>query len=283
MFEIAVFSRTYFDRQGLIVACDGDQIVGYAHAGFGPTEDQTALNRELGVICAVLVHPSDRHRGIGRELVQRAERYLVAGGAREILAGAAPPNDPFYGGLYGGVEPAGLLDSDPEAVPFFEAIGYERHARRAVLQRRLGEGGDPMNVQLMAIRRKTQLAAVQGPMNRTWWWQTRHGAHDMLRFALVAKNDPKALAAVTAVNLEFYMPKWGEQSLGLLDLTVSSGMLAEGYGQALIIEVCRRLRQERFTLAEAQIAEDDAVTASVFDAAGFNRIDGGTILRKSVA
>lgn len=278
--EIAVFSRPWFDRQGLILACEDGRAVGFAHAGFGPNDRQTALDRELGVICAVVVHPAFRRRGIGRELVQRAEACLTGAGAKQILAGAAPPNDPFYGGMYGGVEPAGLLDSDPDAVPFFTALGYEPLSRRAILQRNLAEGSDPVNVQLMTIRRKTQLAAVQGPLHRTWWWQARHGAHDMLRFALVTRNDSRTLAAVTAVNLEFYLPKWGRQSLGLIDLAISDEHRREGYAQALIVEVCRRLRQERFTLVEVQIAEDDAAAATIYEAAGFTRIDGGTVMRK---
>ncbi|MFQ5732155.1 MAG: GNAT family N-acetyltransferase [Planctomycetaceae bacterium] len=280
VFEIAIFSRMYFDRQGLILACDGDQVVGFVHAGFGPNEDETALNRQTGVICAVLVHPSSRRRGIGRELVNRAETYLADAGATEVLAGAAPPNDPFYGGLYGGGQPAGFLDSDPDAVPFFTALGYETLSRRAILQRALTEGTDPVNVQLMAIRRKTQLAAVQGPLSRTWWWQARYGAADTLRFALVEKNTEQTLAAVTAVNLEFYLPKWGQQALGLFDLTISPECRNDGYGQALIVEVCRRLREERFTLVEVHVSEDDAGDAALYGAAGFTRIDGGSVLRK---
>src|SRR6476469_711267 len=33
--EKHVFAKPWFDRHGLIVACDGPRLVGFAHAGFG--------------------------------------------------------------------------------------------------------------------------------------------------------------------------------------------------------------------------------------------------------
>ena len=42
VFERFVLSKPTFDRQGLVVAVDEDKIVGFAHAGFGPTEDRRA-------------------------------------------------------------------------------------------------------------------------------------------------------------------------------------------------------------------------------------------------
>ena len=42
--EAAVFSKPYFDRQGVIVAVDEGRVVGFAHAGFGPTADRSAID-----------------------------------------------------------------------------------------------------------------------------------------------------------------------------------------------------------------------------------------------
>ena len=36
LLEACVFSKPYFDREGLLVAVDGARVVGFAHAGFGP-------------------------------------------------------------------------------------------------------------------------------------------------------------------------------------------------------------------------------------------------------
>ena len=55
--EAAVFSKPYFDRRGLIVARDGDRIVGFAHAAFGPNADRSLLDHSLGTTLLVVVPP----------------------------------------------------------------------------------------------------------------------------------------------------------------------------------------------------------------------------------
>ena len=280
-FEHTVFSRPYFERSGFAVATEGDRVVAFAHAGFAPNAHVSALDRETGVICAVLVHSEFRRRGIGTALVKRLEAWLAESGAKTVIAGPAAAHAPFYVGLYGGVQPAGWLDSDPDAVPFFTALGYEPASRHVVLHRDL-EGGDPVNFQLMALRRKSQLAVNQGPLRETWWWQARFGTLDTLQFVLVPKDGRTPLAAVTVVNLEHYLPKWQRQAVGLVDLAIGPDERNQGYGQALLVEVGRRLRDERFTQMEAQVPEVDALTLAMLEAAGFRPVDAGTEMRKTL-
>lgn len=237
--EEFAFAQPYFDRNGLIIAHDGDRIVGCAHAGFGCDEQQEGLSFDAGVICLVLVHPAHRRKGIGKRLVSLAEAYLRAAGASEVYAGPAEPRDPFYFGLYGGSQPAGFLDSDTAAAPFFEALGYEPVERHLVFQRSLAQDSDPVSVRLVTIRRKMELKIVSQPPNPTWWWGTRLGRLDTLRFLLVPKGGGPPVAAVSAVGLDLYLAKWGERSIGLLDLYVAETERRKGYAQALLVEVGR--------------------------------------------
>jgi GNAT superfamily N-acetyltransferase len=146
VFEVFNYSQLFFDPAGLILAFDGPQLVGLSHAGFCCTDDESRLDRSRGVVCLVLVHPGYHRRGIGRELVRRAESYLAERGATEIFAGPSPRRDPFYFGLYGGTRPSGFLESDPMANDFFHGIGYLEHERHGVYQRNLGVTRDPINL-----------------------------------------------------------------------------------------------------------------------------------------
>lgn len=280
-FEHINFHNPYFDPNGLIVAIDHDRIVGFAHAGFAASEDGSKLDRNVGVICAVLVRPQYRRHGFGRKLVEHAEAYLRAAGASTIFAGPAPPHDPFYVGLYGGVQPAGFLESDPEAVPFFEKLGYRPERQIAVFQKNLATTSEPVNFQLMTLRRKSQLAVDQRPLRRPWWWHCRFGQLDTLRFALVDKPTEKPVGSLTVVGLDFYQAKWQQRGVGLIDFNVSPEHRKEGYGQALIVEVARRLRQEMITLIEAHAPIDDAAAITILETAGLERVDTGTVLRKA--
>ncbi|HJZ55544.1 MAG TPA: GNAT family N-acetyltransferase, partial [Gemmataceae bacterium] len=104
LFERWIFSKPYFDPDGLILAVDEatNRVQGYVLAGFAPTEDLSALSYEEGVICGIAVRPADRRKGIGRELVARIERYLAQRGAKRFRAGPVWPQCPHGFGLYGG-------------------------------------------------------------------------------------------------------------------------------------------------------------------------------------
>ena len=280
VFEMVNFSQPYFDPQGLIVAAEGDAVVGVAHAGFGPDASESQLDHTNGVICAVLVSPEHRRRGIGRQLVALAEQYLRDRGAASIWAGQAAPRDPFYVGVYSGSRPSGFLESDPNADPFFRAIGYQPAERHLIFQRQLGQQPEPVNVRLLHIRRKMELAITDAPNPLSWWWATRFGRLDTVRFLLVPKGDDTAVAAMTVVGLDFYLGTWQERAAGLTDLFVSASERRKGYGQALVLEVCRRLKDELVTRVEAHAAESDEATLGLLQSTGFTQVDAGIVYRR---
>jgi GNAT superfamily N-acetyltransferase len=276
-FEVFVFSQPYFDRKGFILAHEGERLVGFAHAGFGSTADGSSLSHEVGVICAVVVHPEFRRQGVGRELASRAERYLEEAGSREIFAGCSPGRDPFFNGLYGGGSATGFLESDEFASPFLQAIGHEPFQRHAVFQRATDSSRDPMDFRLVLVRRKTQLACGSLPDDVSWWWITTLGRLDSARFRLVPKQGGESTAAVTVVGLDIFTPKWGLQAFGLCNLVVSGGRDA---ARVLVLDTCKRLAEERFTLVEAYALESDTESIAVWEATGFQRVDTGVVYRR---
>lgn len=286
VFEVFNYAQLFFDPAGMVLACDGPQVVGLAHAGFCCTDDESRLDQSRGVICIVIVHPAYQRRGVGRELVQRCERYLAERGAHEIYAGPSPRRDPFYFGLYGGTRPSGFLESDPLAAEFFTSVGYTAFERHGVYQRNLAIARDPINLRVAAIRRQTELAIVDKPFRPTWWWYTHFGRWDsagidLLRFRLVRKADGEPVAGVTVIGLDQYIPVWQRRAIGLVDLFVVESLRGQGYGQTLLIEVLRRLRQELIDLAEVHAPEANSLASRVVQSAGFERIDTGIVYRKS--
>ena len=284
-FEQLNFSQPYFDPDGLIVAIHSEtgKIVGMAHGGFGPDNERQEISTRVGVVCAVMVRPEFRRQGIGRELVQRLEAYFTACGAETILAGPAAPFDPFYVGLYGGSKPSGFLESDPDAAPFLAALGYEPVERYAILQRDLQSGREPMNLRMVNIRRKTDLSLAVEESPPSWWWMTRYGRLDTLRFQLANKADNTTLAAVTVLGLDLYLPRWHERVIGLIDLHVPEESRRQGFGQALLLEMAKRLREEFVTRLEAHVSEANTAGMETFKSAGFVEIDGGIVYRKREA
>lgn len=278
-FDRLVLAQHYFDRQGLIVACEESKVVGFVHAGFRGNRTNDWIDTETGTISAVLVHPDYRRRGIGRELVAHAERYVRGRGATTVLAGPAPPCDAFYLGLYGGSQLSGFLGTDLSAAAFFPKLGFQEAQSFAVMQRSLKQG-DPMNFRLSLIRRKMDPFIFALPEQPTWWWFSRFGRLENVRFRLVPKAGGPEVAAVTVTGLDLYVESWGERAIGLSDLEVKDLSRRQGHAQALLIEVIRRMRQEQVTLAEAHVAEDNPAALATFKSVGFQQVDRGVVYRK---
>lgn len=282
-FNAVNFSQPYFDPRGLIFACDGPEVIGFVHAGFACDASEARLSHQTGVICAVVVQPQRRRQGIGRELVARAEDYLKDAGATTVFAGPSEERDPFFFGLYGGVQPAGFLESDPHADPFFQAIGYEPAERYSIFQCDVASHRGPSTFSLASLRRKTELDIDEQPENPTWWWLTRTGRLDSLRFRLVPKGGGPPFAALTVLGLDFYISRWQERAAGFIDLSVFDSDRPRDYVQLLLIESVRRLRQELVTRVEIHASDADADTTSLCEATGFTKVDAGVVYRRGSA
>ncbi len=278
-FDRFVLAQHYFDRSGLIVARDGANVVGFVHAGFRCDSTGNWIEHSTGAVNVLVVHPDYRRQGIGRELVTRAEHYLREKGATTIQAGAAPPCDCFYIGLYGGSQLSGFLESDLAASVFFSALGFQPARSFLVMQRSLKQG-DPMNFRLSLIRRKMDPFIFALPEHPTWWWFSRFGRMENVRFRLMPKGGGPEVAAVTVTGLDLYVGVWGERAIGLSDLEVKDTSRRQGHAQALLIEVIRRMRQEQVTLAEAHVAEENSAALAAFKSVGFQQVDRGVVYQK---
>jgi ribosomal protein S18 acetylase RimI-like enzyme len=139
-----------------------------------------------------------------------------------------------------------------------------------------------MSFKVVTIRRKVQIAIAPEPVHPTWWWTTRYGRLDSLRFVLLPKAGGEPLAGVTVLGLDLYLPKWQERVIGLTDLSVAENERRRGYAQTLLLEVSRRLRDEMVNRVEAHVSEANAAALRTFESAGFAQVDAGVVYRKAI-
>ena len=133
VFDQFVLAKPYFDPAGLIVALENNVPVGFAHAGFGPNEDQNGLATETGTTYQLLLRSQHRNVELAGQLLARSEAYLRERGAKVIYAGGIRPLDAFYLGLYGGSELPGVLLKDPIFHEACQQNGYREIDRVIVL------------------------------------------------------------------------------------------------------------------------------------------------------
>ena len=208
--ENAVFNKPYFDPLGFVVAEDDDgRMAAFAHAGFGPNEDLSALDRHQGVICAIAVRPDSRRRGIGSELLRRCEAYLQERGATSIQAGATRPNKPFYLGVYGGSNAPGFLQSDPDIEQFLLANGYQSDRRVLVFDRRLDVALNIVDARFGPLKRKYETQALPQARLGSWWRECVLGSLEPSEFRLDDKATGQTAARAMYWEMTDYGWRWG--------------------------------------------------------------------------
>lgn len=284
LLERWIFSHSYFDPAGLTVAFEREtgQVLGWSLAGFGPDETLERLSPEVGVICLVLVRPAYRRRGIGRGLIQASEAYLTERGARILLAGPRWPNAPFGFGLYGGSNCPGFLLSDPDADPFFKALGYEAHARTQVFHKKLDQPLTLADPRFASLRRRYDTQLLRSASVMSWWHDNVWGTLEPVEFRMLDKLTGLPAARAIVWELEGYGWRWGTPAAGLFDIQVRDDLRRQGLAKLLLGQVIRLLQDQFFGLLELQVPEERPEAIGLCQTVGFEQVDTGVSYRKPV-
>jgi GNAT superfamily N-acetyltransferase len=279
LLEAGVFSKPYFDREGLLVAVVGDRLVGFAHAAFGPTAGRDAIDTSVGTTALVVVPPQPEAAAVAAGLLERCEDYLRRRGATTLLGGGSAEFRSFYLGLYGGSDLPGILDSSPGMQEAFRAAGYVPAERIALLRRPLAGFRPPINRLQLAIRRATVLKVIDEPA-RVNWWEAATTAGVPLRRYVLRNKAGESLGSASFWDMEPLASTWGVTAAGLLDVTIEGPRRREGLATYLVAEALHDLACEGVGLVEAQVAETNPAAASLFEKLGFDAVEHGTLFRK---
>lgn len=272
VFELFACAQPYWDPNGLMLALDeaSGRVAGFVHAGFATNAAQSALDYSKGTICGLMVHPDFRRREIGTALVRRAEDYLRSKGANSVVAGGGLEQNAFYAGIYGGLDPSGFCTSAAAWPQFFQKCGYAPCDEVLILRRDLIRSKDPVNAKLLRHRRHLNLVITDRPTNESWWWFVRYGHLDSLRFELHEKANGNVVASGQIIGMDLFIPKWGVRSVGIREIFVPESQRRHGYAQALLLEICRRLKGESVELVEAHVLPADQPVLDLFNSAKFD-------------
>jgi len=280
MFEQLVLAKPYFDREGLILALDDQQPIGFAHAGFGPNENESGLSTELGVVSMLLVVGHAEQAATSARLLDLAEQYLRRRGAKVIYGGGIRPLTPFYWGLFGGSELPGILESDPAMLAAFHDAAYREIDRTLILHRELAGFRPPVDRQQMQIRRSTELECVQNPPARSWWEACTMEPCERTMFRLLRREGGEPLAHVMFWNIEPFSAPWGVRAYGQIELEVAPEHRGKGLATYLVGEAMRQFQDQSFALVEAQTMQHNTAAQALYRKLGFQQIDSGVVLRK---
>ena len=280
LLEEHVFSKLYFDREGLIVACEDDWPIGFAHAAFGSNDAEDGWSTELGTTCLIMTRPGADEASVAVELLERSEAYLRGRGAQVIYGGGIRPLNAFYLGLYGGSELPGVLESDAVAQKVYLAHGYREIDRTLLFEQDLGAFEAVVDRRQMQIRRQMVAAVVQDPPTRTWWDACTLGLFYLTRFELVPRGASAAAATATFRNMDLTPDVARPENVGLIDVWVEESFRRRGAALFLLGEAFRQFAREGGTTVQVQAMQHNLAALNLYRKLGFRQIGQGSVLRK---
>lgn len=279
--ETVVLSKPYFDRNGLIVAVEDDQPVGFVHAGFQSNAAGSALDTSVGATCMLMVASRPDRERIAADLLAASERYLQHRGAAVWYGGGSESVAPFYLGLYGGAALPGILADDRALCELFRSAGYVEQCRRLVLQCSLVGFRPVMDRQQLQIRRTCVVEPTREPWPLTWWDACSAGVSDFFQFAVRARSSAVHLGRACFWNMEPLASSWGAHARGLKALDISPAENRVDLTTFLLGESLAQMAAEGGTLAEVHAAPHDTELVPILHRLGFRPTQEGIVFCKS--
>jgi GNAT superfamily N-acetyltransferase len=280
LLEQLVFAKPYFDPEGLIIALADDTPVGFIHAGFGASDEQSAIDTDTGTTYLLMLRADRREATLADELLARAEEYLRGRGAKVIYAGGIRPQNAFYLGLYGGSELPGILASDPVAHQALRCRGYREIDRVHILQLELANYRPPFSREQRQLRRELSLTEIASPATASWWEACTRCAFERIHFVLAPVGGGGPMASVGFWDIEPLSTSWGAPTAGMLDLDVSPQRRRQGIATFLLSEAFQRLRSRGVLRIEAQAMQQNLAALALYEKLGFAKVDEGIVYRK---
>ena len=280
IFEQFVLAKTYFDPEGLILACDANRVLGFAHASFGANDAEDGISTDLGTTALLVVRPDCDEAQVAAGLLEHCEAYLRRRGAQVLYGGGIRPLNGFYLGLYGGSELPGVLESDSVAQQTFTAHGYREIDRTLLFRRNLSTFEAVVDRRQMQVRRQMVVEVVADPPPRTWWEACTLEQFDRVRFALIPRSGGSAVATATFRRMEIVATTMQPPSLGLIEVWVEESARRRGLAIFLLSEAFRQFIREGTREVEVQAMQHNLAAQALYRKMGFQQFEQGSVLRK---
>src|SRR5262249_27885166 len=147
--------------------------------------------------CLLLVAPHEHRDEIASELLAASEGYLRSRGASQIYAGSQAPLNPFYLGMYGGSDVAGVLASNTGWVQLLTVSGHQPTIVRVIAGRTLVNFRPPVDRKQMQVRRRFKVAGPYAVLPDNWWEASVWALHEWTQFQLVLPGGGEPIIAAT--------------------------------------------------------------------------------------
>ncbi|MHC4660693.1 MAG: GNAT family N-acetyltransferase [Planctomycetota bacterium] len=245
-----------FEPQGMILAFEGKNLVGYCHSG---TRNEVVCKRVYqdwpggseGFIALIFVSPSHRSHGIGTELIKRAKLYLY--GTKRIVIDGQVFN-PFYGNstgpgtcFFGTTEGISIPDDDEKTKAFLSKEGFEKRYTGIALEvplsrvslKRVAESRSTIEEKGVIFKSRRNAAPVILLPERITQAYVATQEYD----SFFAEKQGTVLGVVVSYPMKGLISK--EKKSGIYHLEVAEEARGMGLGGALLSSALAELKSRR--------------------------------------
>ncbi len=283
LLEHAVFSKMHFDREGLIVATENNIPVGFVHAGFGPTEDGSAIDTSLGTTHMMMLRGGREDTVMADQLLTASENYLRSSGATVLYVGGIRPLNSFYLGLYGGSEIPGVLESNQLLHEACLRQGYREACQVSIQQCDLVRFHPPVSRKVRQLKRLSRFEESFDSTSSNWWEACVWGSQQRDHFQLIHATENRVIASTSFWDIQPLSACWGICTAGMFDLYVEPEFRRQGVATYLLNEAFRRLKRRGVITIEAQTMSTNEAAKEFYHQLGFAEVDRGVVFRKDSA
>jgi ribosomal protein S18 acetylase RimI-like enzyme len=196
-----------------------------------------------------------------------------------IYAGGQYPLNPFYWGIYGGSEWAGILTAHASFLRYVVEADYEPVSTTVLLEADLS-AAEPRDPRLALIRRQARLEVTDDALPVNWWEALAVGEFRPTRYRLLARADDTELAHATTWDMSWFGRGDGRTRLGLIDLEVDPRHRRKGYGRHLVAEILRQARNDMVALVAVQTNAANAPALALYESLQFDPVETAILYRK---
>lgn len=280
-FEARVVGGPLFEAAGLIVAERDGTPVGFAHAGFGPEDGARPLrlSYELGTVGMLVAEPGSDDPAVESGLLAEAERYLRARGATVVYAGGRLPLNPFYWGLYGGSEWAGVLGSHEAFHRAVRVAGFQAVGSTVLLEVDPARPPETRDPRAVLLRRQARFEVDEDAFPSGWWEALALGDFRPTTYRLVAKTGGAVIARAGSWDMAWFGRRDGRARLGLYDVGVHADHRRKGFGRHLVAEILRLASAQATAVVSVQTASTNVAALALYKAVGFEPVETATLYR----
>lgn len=282
-FDGALICRQFFEAEDLLVAVAEDgRPVGMAHAAFGPVGPEGkshALDAAMGTVAMLLVDPDRRDPDVADALFAGAVARLRARGAQVVYAGGQAPLNPFYWGLYGGSEYAGVLDAHEDFSGAALRAGFRAAATTRRYELELAALDQvPRDPRLAVLKRQTEVEIDEDCRLESWWDAMAIGSSRPIRFRLLDRHGAE-LGRAMSWDMAGFDRRDGRLRCGLVGVGVPPELRGRGHAKFLLLEAMRYLRLQSIAVVEAQTGGENEPAQRLYKQFGFRPIGTSTLYR----